>query len=142
MKQFENPPVNIRIKLALLWASLMACYIYCDYFQLYVPGKTQGLIDGNNLLNTPLSLFLASVLLTVPALMISVPLFLKPNIARLLHIIFGIFYTLLMLLIAVSVAGDAWHFFYFFMALVESALTGFIVWQAWKWPKEPQIAQP
>lgn len=136
MKSLENSTVNIKIKLALLWASVMACYIYCDYFQLYVPGKTQGLLDGNNLLNTPVKLFLASLLLTVPALMISIPVFLKPKIARFLHIILGIFYTLLMLLIVISVAGDEWLSFYLFMALTESALTFIIVWHAWNWPKQ------
>ncbi len=137
MKPLENTPVNIRVTLSLLWASVLACYIYCDYFQLYVPGKTQGLLDGDNLLDTPTNLFLASVLLTIPALMISVPLFFKAQIARLLHLILGSFYTLLMFLIAFSVMGDAWLYFYLFMALVESTLTGIIVWQAWKWPKMP-----
>ncbi len=137
MNALENVRVNPGIKLSLLWASVMACYIYCDYFQLYVPGKTQGLLDGDNLLDTPTNLFLASVLLTVPALMISVPLFFKAQIARFLHLFFGSCYTLLMLLIAYSVMGDAWLYFYLFMALIESTLTGIIVWQAWKWPKMP-----
>jgi hypothetical protein len=31
----------------------MFLYIYGDYFELYVPGKVEGLISGENLLNTP-----------------------------------------------------------------------------------------
>ena len=42
----ENANVNVRVKLAALWASVMFCYIYADYFGLYVPGKLQGMLEG------------------------------------------------------------------------------------------------
>jgi len=48
----------------------MFCYIYGDYFELYVPKKVEGLISGANMLDSPTKLFLASVLLAIPALMI------------------------------------------------------------------------
>ena len=34
------------MKLSALWASTMFCYIYCDYFELYVPGKLDGMLQG------------------------------------------------------------------------------------------------
>jgi len=34
---FEDIKVNIKIKLSALWASVTLCYLYGDYFELYVP---------------------------------------------------------------------------------------------------------
>jgi hypothetical protein len=39
-------PVHVRFKLAGLWSALMFCYIYGDYFGLYVPGKLKGMLAG------------------------------------------------------------------------------------------------
>lgn len=33
----EDPKINIKIKLAGLWASVMFIFIYVDYFGLYIP---------------------------------------------------------------------------------------------------------
>ena len=40
----ENPKINIKIKLASLWASATFCYLYGDYFELYTPDKVNSLI--------------------------------------------------------------------------------------------------
>jgi hypothetical protein len=37
---FEDIKVNIKIKLSALWTSVTLCYLYGDYFELYVPKKT------------------------------------------------------------------------------------------------------
>ncbi|MBS1682084.1 MAG: hypothetical protein JST48_10250 [Bacteroidetes bacterium] len=134
MAQLEEVKVSVRIKLAALWTTVMFCYIYGDYFELYVPNKAQGLIDGHNLLNSPIKIFAASVLLTIPALMISLSVLLKQNLNRILNIVFGLFYTALMLLIAFT-SFEPWRIFYIFLALVESTLTLVIVWKAWSWPQ-------
>lgn len=128
----EEIKVNIRIKLSALWTSVMFCYIYGDYFELYVPKKTEGLLNGNNILDTPAKLFAATIMLTIPALLISLSLILKPKICRMLNIVVGTFFTLLMTLIAISSLTE-WRMFYVFLAVVESALTAIIVWQAWTW---------
>ena len=134
MKSLDNPPINIRLKLAALWTSVMFCYIYGDYFELYVPGKVEDLMNGIGMLDTPMKLFAASVMLAIPALMISLSIFLKPAISRWLNIIFGAFFTGIMLLIAVN-SLTTWYTFYVFLALVESVLTATIIWQAWNWPR-------
>ena len=131
-KDFE---VNIKVKLAMLWTSVTLCYLYGDYFELYVPDKIDGLISGNNLLNSPMKLFGASIMLAIPALMVFLSLILKPNINRILNIVFGLFFTLIMLLIA-SVQRNEWYTFYVFLAIIESISTALIVWYAIKWPKE------
>lgn len=132
---FADFKINIKIKLSVLWSSLVFCYIYGDYFFLYVPNKVEGLISGENMLDNPIKLFLATVLLVIPALMVCLSIILKPIINRWLNIIFGIFYTLIMLLIAVTSISE-WLSFYVFLAVVESLITSFIVWNAIKWPRE------
>lgn len=127
--------VNIKIKLAALWTSVTFLYIYGDYFQLYTPGKVDGLISGENNLSSPTLLLIASIILAIPSLMIFLSLSLKPNLNKWLNIVFGLMFTLMMLLIAVT-SITPWYSFYVFYAILESILTATIVWYAFKWPKE------
>ncbi|MDX6191117.1 DUF6326 family protein [Flavobacterium sp. Fl-318] len=130
----EDFKINIKIKLSAMWASVMFCYIYGDYFSLYVPNKVEEFIEGEAMLDTPFKLFAATLLMTVPALMIFLSVVLKPKINRGLNIVFGILYTAIMLLIAVTSIAPWWTF-YVFLAVVESFITALIVWNAYKWPR-------
>lgn len=130
-KDFE---INTKIKLSAMWTAVTLCYLYGDYFELYVPQKVQGLTSGDNMLNSPFKLLAASVLLAIPALMVFLSIILKPGINRLLNISFGLFYALIMMLIACSSITE-WLAFYVFLAVTESIITLLIVWYAWVWPK-------
>ncbi len=44
LKTFEVPT---EVKLSAAWAATVLCYIYCDYFDLYLPGKLQRILDGH-----------------------------------------------------------------------------------------------
>lgn len=132
--KFEDVKVNIRIVLSGLWAAVTLCYLYGDYFELYVPQKAKGLVEGTNLLDTPLKLFIAAFALSLPAVMVFLSLILKPQINRILNIVLGLFFTAVMLLIAVT-SLTAWRAFYVFLALVESFITILIVVYAWKWKR-------
>ena len=134
----EDFKVNVKYKLAALWTSVMFCYIYEDYFELYVPKRIEHIVSGESILNTPLKLFSASWVLIIPALMIFLSILLKPKINRLLNIIFGTSYTALMLWIA-SNYSDKWLIFALLFAIVESIITGIIIWYAWKWPRQNQL---
>lgn len=134
-QQYQNSEINPKIRLALLWVAVTLCYLYGDYFELYVPKKVEGLISGDNLLNTPFKLFLAALMLAVPALMVVSSILLRPVLNRVLNIIFGIFYTLIMVLVGIS-SYDKWMLFYIFLAFVECVITLLIVRYAWIWPKE------
>ena len=131
----EDYKINIKIKLSILWASVTLFYLYGDYFELYIPQKTQGLVTGDNLLDSPTNLFLAALLLAIPAVMVVLSILLKPTINRILNIVFGLFFTALMLLIAFT-SMEPWRTFYVFYAILESIITGVIVWYAFKWPKK------
>ena len=132
MKDFD---INIKIKLAALWTSATFCYLYGDYFELYTPEKINSLISGENVLNSPTTLFIASLIMAIPPLMLVVSLMLKPRINKWLNIVFGTIFTLMMILIAFG-SLTPWYGFYVFLAILESMLTAAIVWTAYKWPKE------
>jgi len=132
---FENPKVNIKIKLATLWASALFCYLYGDYFQLYTPEKVNNLITGENNLDSPTKLLIASIIMAIPSIMVGASIILKPKINRILNILFGSLFTLMMLFIGVNSMTE-WYSFYVFLAFLESIITFLIVYYAWKWPKE------
>ena len=129
--------INIKIKLAALWTATTFCYLYADYFELYTPGKLESLISGENTLNSPLMLLLASILLAIPPIMIFLSLVLKPGINKILNIVFGLLFTIMMVLIAIN-SLTPWLTFYVFFAIVEAMLTFIIVRKAFKWPRETQ----
>ena len=145
MEHSGNPQeeqIPVKMKLAALWTAVMFCYVYGDYFELYVPHKVQGLVSGHNMLDSPGKLFAASIVAVLPALMIcgSVLLPTRPN--RVLNLVLGTGYTALMLLVG-SLSLSVWRTFYVFLALLESVLTVIVVWQAWTWrPAATPVAAP
>ena len=134
----EDYKINIKVKLAFLWTSVTFLYIYGDYFELYVPGKLTSIINQESMLENPLKLFLASLLLAIPSVMIALSIILKPTLNKSLNIIFGLIFTAIMLLIALT-SYSQWRAFYVFYALAESILTSIIVYNALKWPKQTII---
>lgn len=126
--------IHVKLKLSALWVTLMLCYIYGDYFGLYKPGKLQAMLDGQMGPLGPITegvLLGTSILMAVPALMVFLSLAMKPVVSRWLNIIFGIAYTIIML---ITMPG-AWSF-YIFLGVIEVILTALIVWYAWKWPRQ------
>jgi len=75
---FEDVKVPTRLKLSALWAALMFCYVYGDYFGLYQPGKLQSMLQGDGPLG-PTSqgtLVALSILMAIPSLMVFLPIML------------------------------------------------------------------
>ena len=130
----EDLKINVKLVLSALWASVMFLYIYGDYFELYVPQKVEGLLHGQNLLNTPYKLLFATIILTAPSLMIFISLMLKPKWNRALNIFIGVLLTLFTLLVG-SLSFTEWKIFYVMLSFFESIITSIIVWKAWHWPK-------
>ena len=134
MNPLSDLPVPTKLKLSALWASTMFCYIYCDYFELYTPRKLEGILQGTM---GPLgavtqeSLMGTSILMAIPSLMVFLSVALPARYNKILNIVFGAIFTLLMALLTYA-AG--WYFYRFF-ALIETVLTALVVWYAWKWPR-------
>ena len=67
--------------------------------------------------------------------MIFLSLVLKAKINKILNIVLGSFFTVMMFAIAIN-SLTPWYAFYVFLAVVEAVLTFIIVWRALKWPRE------
>lgn len=131
-----DSPVPVRLKLALLWASLMACYIYGDYFGLYVPGKLKGMLDGDGPIgpSSQGTLVATAILLAVPGLMIALSALLPARMCRWTNIVLGCFYAAVM---AVTMPGS-WRF-YQVLGCIEIAVSVTTIVMAWRWPREPRM---
>lgn len=132
-KALEDIKVNVKLKLAALWASLMFLYIYVDYFGLYKPGYIEGLIAGKvwkfEISQAFLLVGLASV--TIPALMIFLSVALSAKLNRWTNIIVAAVYIPFTLF---NLAGEDWNYMTF-GAVVEVVLLLLIICYAWNWPK-------
>lgn len=132
----EDPPVPIRIKLSALWASLMFCYVYGDYFGLYVPGKILEMNAGRMSSLGQLSAgthVAVAVMMAIPSLMVAFSLFLPP-VFRWLQAALAITYAAIM---ALTMMGGA-PAFYLLLGVIEIAVSLTIFWTAIRWPRAAQ----
>ncbi len=136
-KSLADYGINVKIKLAFLWTSLMFLYIYADYFRLMTPEKLENMMK----LQTPMGptspelLVIFSVILIIPALMIFLSIFLKPKINKWLNILIAFIYASISILIIVSSINNEWQTFFVLFNLVEILIFAIILFQAWKWPR-------
>ena len=129
----EDAKVNVKVKLSALWASVMFCYVYGDYFGLYGNGKLAEMMEGKI---GPLGEATQSVLvgvsamMAIPSAMVFLSLAMPPALNRALNLLLGVAYTAIMLM---TMRGAPT--FYVFMGAIEVLLTLLIVWHAWTWPR-------
>jgi hypothetical protein len=130
----DDLKLHVKTKLSALWAALMFCYIYGDYFGLYVPGQLKGMLAGQGPVGptSQASLLATSLMMAVPGLMVFLTLVAPPVLSRWLNILLGTLFTLIML--ATMAMPGAWVF-YIVLGIVEVVLTGLIVGYAWRWPR-------
>lgn len=133
-KALEDIKINVKLKLAAIWASFMFFYIYVDYFHLYMPGSVEDILAGKVFTFDISYVFLLIVMIgvAIPSLMIFLSVALPANVNRWTNIIVAAIYIPYMLF---NLAGVAWAHMYF-AAAVEVALLLLIIGYAWKWPKQ------
>jgi hypothetical protein len=131
-----DPKLSVKLKLSALWTSVMFCYIYADYFELFKPGKLERIIAGNGPVGqtTQAGLVLASLVLAIPSVMIFLSIALKARVNRNINIIVGSLYTVLIMF----TASRNWTFMKVY-GVIEVVLTGLVVWYAWTWPKQDAV---
>jgi cbb3-type cytochrome oxidase subunit 3 len=127
----QDVKIPVQMKLSALWVALMLLYIYADIFSLFRPGQIEDMISGRMgpFAVTQASLFAASVLMIIPAVMVFLSLTLKPKADRWANLILGVLYTLVNIS---NQIGEPWMY-YIAYGVVELAVTLLIVWYAWKW---------
>ena len=130
-KELKDVKVDLKLKLAALWASFMFLYVYVDYFHLYMPGSIEEILAGNVFIFdiSYVFLLLAMTFVIIPTLMIFLSVALPAKVNRLMNIIVAILYIPYMLF---NLAGEAWAHMYF-AAAVEVLLLCLIIRYAWKW---------
>jgi len=131
----EDRKVNVKAKLAFLWAALMFLYIYNDLFSFMQPGHVAQLVEGHleGVQFTQPMLFGAAVLMAFPSFMVLLSLTLKARVNRLVNIVVGIFHVLVLVGTQFVGEGETW-FYWRFYELLELLFLGLIIWTAWKWP--------
>lgn len=138
----RDSTIDVKIKLAALWAATMFCYLYGDYFELYVPGKLSSMLEGQILpLGTVTQGILVgtSVMLALQGVMVFLSLVMKPAVNRWVNLLFGLVFALIVMLVIIQ---GGW-IFYRLMGVVEIALLLTVAWQAWNWPRiDPAEEKP
>lgn len=129
----EDIKVSFKLKLAMLWASLMFLYIYVDYFHLYMPGMIKDIQAGRVFKFDITQGFLLAALtsMTIPALMIFLSVALPAKVNRWANIIIAAVFIPFTLF---NLVGETWMHM-MFGAVVEVVLLCLIIRYAWKWPR-------
>jgi Family of unknown function (DUF6326) len=97
----QDTPVDVKIKLAALWPSVMFCYLYADYFGLFVPGRLQKMLAGQIPPLGPVTqgvLVGTSAMMAIPAVMIFLSVAPRASLNRWLNIVAGALYTAIILI--------------------------------------------
>ena len=132
--RLEDVKINVKIKLAAAWASLVLIYLYADLFGFYTPGHLEEVLDGY-LAGTQITqvlLLVFMIIMTIPSLMVFLSLILEAKVNRWTNIIVGIIQIVFVLGMAL---GDT-SLLYIFSSSVEALLLVLIVWHSWKWPTQ------
>jgi uncharacterized membrane protein YhaH (DUF805 family) len=124
-----------RILLPLLWVFMMVNYIFCDVFSLFhsetLNQLLSGTVDGIEL--DEKFLFIFSIIMEIPMLMILVSRLAKHRINRILNVVFPI--VLIVIQVGSLTAGsNTMH--YIFFSCVEIATLLVIMRVACSWTSE------
>jgi hypothetical protein len=130
----EDVKVNVKIKLSALWIVLMFCYTYADILGFYAPGNLEELLSGEiaGIKMTQSMLLGSAILMVIPSLMVFLSLILKSNINRLVNILAGIIYFIVLVSTLFTGRNPA---YYQLFAAVKAVLLVLIVWLSWNWPR-------
>lgn len=133
-RNVDDEKINIKIKLSLLWVTLMLFYIYADILGFYSPGVIEKVVLGEieGIQITQGFLLGMAIWMAIPSVMVILSLTMKAKANRLLNIIAGL--VSLLALAATFFVGE-FSARYTFQAIIEAVLIASIVWSAWTWLK-------
>ena len=127
----------IKGMLSTLWIFLTVNYIYCDLLHNLEPGvladAMAGYVAGGTVQITPVFLLGTAIMMELPFAMILLSRVLKYRVNRWANIVVGIIMAAFQVVsLFLGTPSDA----YCFYSIIEIACALFIVWSAWKWPKQ------
>jgi hypothetical protein len=130
---FDPAKVNVRVKIAALWASMLFVFVYVDLFSTYRAdfradldgGKVGGFtVDQTFLLAT-------TAFVVIPSLMVFLTLVLPPRIDRMANLALSGMYALMI----IGGAVGEWNY-YLLGSAIEVVLLAELGYYAWTWPRE------
>jgi hypothetical protein len=132
----EDPKVNIKTKLSILWITLMWFYAYNDIISFFRQDSHEDALAGEfgGITISPEFLVGASILMSIPIVMVFLSIALPAKINRPTNIIAGIFHAVL-LAATMAVPGELWAHYAIYVGF-EAVFILLIIWFAWKWPKQ------
>ena len=135
-KILEDVKINVKLKISALWIAMLFVFAYVDIFAFYRPDIIEGIMAGKVAVFeiNQTFLFLTTLYILIPSIMVFLSLVLKPKVNRFTNIIVAVLYIVTIL---ASCIGETWAY-YIFGSIVESLLLLLIVWYAWKWPKQEE----
>lgn len=128
----DPAPVNVRLKISALWASVLFVFAYVDLFSLYrsdvradlEAGELGGFDVGQSFLLG------ATLYVAIPSLMLFTTLVLRPAINRFANIGVSVVYALTI------IGGAIGEWFYYIVgSAIEVTLLAAICHLAWNWPR-------
>jgi len=132
-KNYDEQPVNVRIKIAGLWTSMLFVFAYVDIFAFFrkdiLEGALAGKVGDFDVNQTFLAL--TTVYILIPCLVLFLTLVLKAKTSRIMNIVIS---TLYILTIIGAAAEETWTY-YLLGSAVEVILLAAIIRFSIKWPK-------
>ena len=128
----EPFPVNVRVKISALWASMMFIFAYVDLFSFY-RSDVRADIEAGEIFGFTINqsfLLVTTAYVVIPALMVFGALILRPRLNRVVNIALSVIYAL-------TIIGGAigeWNY-YLLGSAVEVVLLAAVAYYAWTWPK-------
>ena len=130
--RFEPFPVNVRVKISALWASMLFVFAYVDLFSLY-RADVRADIDAGELGGFTIGqsfLLGTTAYVLIPALMVVGALVLRPQVNRIANMALSAVYAL-------TIVGGAigeWDC-YVLGSAIEVVLLAAVAHHAWTWPR-------
>lgn len=126
----EDTRVSVKIRLAVMWVTIMFFYLYNDVFILL-----RDVRHGSGLDETPPGEFtmLIYALIIAPSALIPLLCLVMPaHLSRWVNMLVGAAYFAIIVW-TVLPAGTSW--FYRFIGAVENTVTLLVIWTALRWPR-------
>ena len=132
-RELEDVNVNVKLKLAALWASVMFMFVYVDVIGFFKPGVIQDILAGRvwEFEISQTWALGALALMTIPSLMVFLSLTLPARANRWTNIVVASLYVVISIGNAI---GAAWVLYFAFAVIVEVVLLSLAIRYAWQWP--------
>ncbi len=132
---YRNTPVDVKIVLSALWATMLFLFAYVDIFGFFradiLNAAIEGEVASTGLAANQVFFIAALIYILLPTLMVVLSLVLTPRVNRITNIAVSLFYAAAVL---VSCIGETWVY-YLIGSAVEAVLLLAIARTAWKWPR-------